>query len=735
MGVCWRMLLQKLLVWTATITLMSLVAGAMPGWAAEQPPPAGTGAGPQVPPPFLLPEVQVTATRGEKETYETPQRVDIIEQQVIERTFPFHLNDALQRLPNVSFGSSGANPNYWERAPTIRGLGLQHVKVMSDGMALTAQGIGYGGGHLSLFDPHAVDRVEVVRGPVSVLYGTDAIGGVINVFQRRPTRREEFRVEPTVASSYDSTWNLWREKMQLDLGGGPFAMVMGADFTNAGDVRTPGSRMPFTAFHERNAYVTADYWFDASKRFTLRGQLFQGRDIEISRDTSFRTVFPPFVPPGITVPLEFSFPAYDRSLLAADLDLQDLGPQWRALKITASVQQTKREFARQTPVILPPPPPFPLVVRSFQVLTDDRTTSWDLTGQSTHRLFGRHTITWGTDLGLDQSHLPEIESQVNIATRQVVVRTDRTRARADQRRLGIFGQDEIDLEPLVLTLGTRWDGFQVEDDLAHRTRYARGFSGAVSLLWHALPQLHPYVNVASGFRVPDLGERFQDTVFSIFRPVRTIGNPDLSPERSYHGELGLKTKGDWWSGEAALFWDEVHDFIGTRVVVPARTGVAEVDQFTNFGVVHLYGYEALLTVRPFTLRDDLLRGLEVFGNVGKTFTRNKASVRAPGVQSVLGAAYTLSPSSGPVDTYRGEFSVRLSEGVLDETQPVTSFRKYLGYAVADMGLQVKLRPWGMLQRASLNLAFKNLFDSRFRVPYFSSVQPGRGVAAGISIAF
>ncbi len=179
----------------------------------------------------------------------------------------------------------------------------------------------------------------------------------------------------------------------------------------------------------------------------------------------------------------------------------------------------------------------------------------------------------------------------------------------------------------------------------------------------------------------------------------------------------------------------MHDFIGTRVVVPARTGVAEVDQFTNFGLVRFYGYEALLTVRPFTLRDDLWRGLEVFGSVGKTVTRNKTVVRAPGVQSVLGAAYTLKPSSGLVDTYRGEFSVRLSEGVLDETVPVTSFRKYLGYAVADMALQVKLRPWGMLQRATLNVALKNLFDSRYRVPYFSSLQPGRGVAAGISITF
>jgi len=128
---------------------------------------------------LVLPEVIVTATSTEKSEFEVPYQVDVIGNDEMSmgrmsRTLP----DALRQTPGVSVQKSG----YGQASPYIRGLTGFRTLFLIDGIRMNNSTYRVGPNqYLNLVDPFSLDRVEVVKGPGSVLYGSDAAGGTINM--------------------------------------------------------------------------------------------------------------------------------------------------------------------------------------------------------------------------------------------------------------------------------------------------------------------------------------------------------------------------------------------------------------------------------------------------------------------------------------------------------------------------------------------------------------------------
>src|SRR5262249_36536199 len=122
-------------------------------------------------PVMFLKETVVTGARYPRAYYESPQALSFITRTQLREQAPSVLGDALENLPGVEMSKDSP----WEQRPSLRGLGGQRVLVLMDGSPLnSARG---NGPHPSLLDPAQVERVEVVRGPSSVAYGSDALGG------------------------------------------------------------------------------------------------------------------------------------------------------------------------------------------------------------------------------------------------------------------------------------------------------------------------------------------------------------------------------------------------------------------------------------------------------------------------------------------------------------------------------------------------------------------------------
>lgn len=149
-----------------------------------------------------LEEISVTATRTERSSKEIPAAVDIVSKEDIQNTRMFNLKDALTGIAGVQ--SESKNGGYDSRL-IIRGAGLKarygvrEIMVLLDGVPITDPD---GMTRLDFVDSQLVDRIDIVKGPNSTLYGANAAGGVINIITRSPF---EERKSLTVGYGSDNT--------------------------------------------------------------------------------------------------------------------------------------------------------------------------------------------------------------------------------------------------------------------------------------------------------------------------------------------------------------------------------------------------------------------------------------------------------------------------------------------------------------------------------------------------
>ncbi len=146
-----------------------------------------------------LPPVVVTATRVAVPLATAPVAVSVIEGDALRREGVTRVSDALERLPGVAAvrtGSFGGVASLF-----LRGGESKYVKVLVDGVPVNDPG---GSFDFSTLTTDNIDRIEVVRGPASVLYGADAVTGVVQIFTRRGTGPSHATVSAR-AGSYGSS--------------------------------------------------------------------------------------------------------------------------------------------------------------------------------------------------------------------------------------------------------------------------------------------------------------------------------------------------------------------------------------------------------------------------------------------------------------------------------------------------------------------------------------------------
>jgi vitamin B12 transporter len=134
-------------------------------------------------PVLQLPPVSVTATRLPTATDELGSSVTVVSADEIERRQLRTLSDALREVPGLGLVQAGGPGG--QTSIFIRGTGPNHAKVLIDGMPASDPGTSNGAFNFGPFGAADIERIEVLRGPQSGLYGSDAIGGVVNIVTKR----------------------------------------------------------------------------------------------------------------------------------------------------------------------------------------------------------------------------------------------------------------------------------------------------------------------------------------------------------------------------------------------------------------------------------------------------------------------------------------------------------------------------------------------------------------------
>lgn len=668
----------------------------------------------------------VTASRGQAEDPQrVPQSIDVIGTTDHGSETASDVDDLLRRLPNVGLAPAEGASNFWQEGFTLRGLGGQRVLVLTDGVRQSGQGIGYGGGNLSLYDLFGLDHIEVLRGPASVLYGTDALGGVINIITREPVFSHTPQFGGGLRYEYDSARNYERFSVLARAGAEKAALVATASLADADrpDL-ADGTRGGSGAFRKEAASVKADFKLGAKATLRVLGNITRDTDVLVSQGTI--TILRPS-------PLDFGFPLYQRSQLGTELRVEHPSESIDEIRLGLHWQQIAREFDRTAPLLVSQKIGTVTVgprQESVRVVTDDTSDTYELQGLARGR-HGAHSWLTGFDLGLDQAYLPETETRTLVYNPLGAAPVTpvfsagpiaRLRADAEQYRLGVYAQDRWTLSPAwEATLGVRADAFQVEEATGKVDRLDEtGISGNLALTRIVDEHLSLYGQLATGFRAPDLGERFQTAVVSVVTTTTVIGKPDLVPERSLNGEFGVKYRNDRLQTTAAIFANRVRNYI-EAVALDATTS-----QYTNLDSVLLYGAEAGVNFR-------LTDSWTLFANAGRTYApADDDRVRVASWTFNYGTGYSFRLAGGKI-SLRPELSARtaLSSTERTGTAPV----EFGGYTTVDAQVSAQGLLPGRLGQARFVLGVRNLTDRVYREAFFDSVQIGRGLYTSVTWEF
>jgi hemoglobin/transferrin/lactoferrin receptor protein len=691
--------------------------------------------------------VVVTASRGtEQDPLSVPQSITNITRSQLDQIEYPSVDEIIRQEPNISGAPAEGNPNYWQQGFSIRGLGAQRVLTLSDGVRQAGQGIGYGGGNLSLYDPFSIERIEILRGPASVLYGTDSFGGVVNIIRRQPRERTEFGYNGGTRYVYDGAANVNRGGFYLDVGDKDYGILAGGSYINSDRPNLPdGEDANSGSFRNAAGWARASFKIDDDTQFRVLGDLNRTSDILVL-DSVLPLPIAVFGRPGnsslIVSPFNFSIPKYQRSLLGAEMEWNNLTGDWDSFKTGVYWQQLRRNFNRQSPFYpigspgFAGPPTFvnqAATVTSSIVETDDTVNMIEWQNQA-RLIAGAHTFTFGFDLGHDSTDLPETETQVVLARAGVgrlpipsVSTIDRVRAKADQLRLGLYTQDSIESGEFTFVPGVRLDYFTVNDDISGFDDDELGVSASFATLMKVTEQDSLFSNVALGYRAPDLGERFQNGVVNLGAPSRVIGKEDLDSERALSAEFGAKGNQSGFRYEAATFYNHIRDYIGARNLGFVDGFVT--DQFDNLGIVNLYGIEGRVGY-------DLTENVELFTTVGRTYTAQSEKIDVPNWSYRYGVGYKGTVDSSYIKRINGTLYARSVANSVDNTQSGgrAKFPSDQGFTVLNLEFSIG---FGKTDFGDLMLVsgLRNITDKKYREAFFNEYQPGRNAYVGLQLDF
>jgi hemoglobin/transferrin/lactoferrin receptor protein len=203
----------------------------------------------------LTEHVTVTAAPWAVKPLETPQQVDVVDGHAIRSEGAGSVSRALDSLPGVA----SIETNGVLATPVLRGFSEDRVRVLNDGVPLNHQQFSFR--HSPNVDPIFAERIEVVRGPASILYGPEAMGGVINVVQPPlPTAHGAApEVRGRVGLGYGSNTQELRGHAEIEGAFGGLGWRVGGVRARAGDIRTPSAPLDNTDADEMSSVAAVGY--------------------------------------------------------------------------------------------------------------------------------------------------------------------------------------------------------------------------------------------------------------------------------------------------------------------------------------------------------------------------------------------------------------------------------------------------------------------------------------------
>jgi hemoglobin/transferrin/lactoferrin receptor protein len=566
-----------------------------------------------IPSPINLGEVIVYSTKTISLLNDIPVPAEVVTYNKIKRSNPVSVPDVLKNEPGLALGRDGI----WGTQISIRGLSKSSIVTMVDGNRLeTATDVA---AELSLIDVNDIDRIEIIKGGSSSLYGTGALGGIINIITKSGSFNDNFIIKGNAGSSYSTVNSEGMGNLSLEADAPDWYTRLSTTLRKADNTRTPRGFLSNSQYSDNNISFSAGVRPFKNHEIFLKYQNYFAKNVGIPGGN---LLFPANA--LVTYPVE------QRQMFSAEYSIKNITRALTSLSAKYFYQDIYRDVKNipyMTKYITTPSgqPDKKMIVQEITPHAQHYTNGVQI--ESNWILNDNNYLVLGFDgwqRNLDSRRERHILIQNIDKNTQDIISTvnqvigERPIPESKFQSLGLYAQDEWNLvaNKLKLILGGRLDKITITNKQLFNPVYiiVNGVTNnnpPNSLQWNAAninnyswstnvglsyaleKGMHLNLSLAHSFRSPSLEERYQ---FIDLGNVVELGNPNLNPEKGYFVDGGIKLWNDNLSGTFDMFYN----YIAGLVVQKNGTydGRAALIN-SNVGKAILYGFDGSLEYNIF----------------------------------------------------------------------------------------------------------------------------------------
>ncbi|NNF81305.1 MAG: TonB-dependent receptor [Flavobacteriaceae bacterium] len=463
-------------------------------------------------------EEVILSTPFHKLQRENVMKVEQVKVEDLKKNGMVSLSSAITEIPGVSSVSTGLNIG----KPVIRGLSSNRVLVYTQGVRLENQQ--FGEEHGLGLSGSGVESIEVIKGPASLLYGSDALGGVLYVNPERYTEQDSLDVD--LNGTYFTNTEGYNSNFGIKTSGKQFKYLFRAGITGHSDYENAVYRVTNSRFKEQD--IKAGIGFQKTNFKTDLRYNFIGSQIGLPEEIGVQeTSKEPLLPnQDLQSHIVSSRSSWFFNNGSLDMDLGYIYNDRKEFEEHEHEGEEEEEDEEEGPALHMKLNTFNYNIKYNLPKSDKFETIVGIQGMfQDNSNFGEETL------------IPDAKT------------TD----------FGLMATSHIHFDKSDLQLGLRFDTRLIDVESSFSNRY-NSFNLAAGWRTDLNENIISRINVATGFRAPNLAELASDGTHEGTNRYE-IGNPDLENERNFQADLALEYQSDHLEFFVNAFYNLVSNYI------------------------------------------------------------------------------------------------------------------------------------------------------------------------------
>lgn len=550
--------------------------------------------------------VEVTATRVNRDILEVPLAVSVVTADEIAKKGSATVADLLSDVPGIQISNDGS---VGLKRIGIRGEDPFRTVIMIDGQKISE--------HKSmtgtpiLIDPSSIERIEIIKGPNSVLYGSDAIGGVINIITKKETK-DRFNVE--TGGAYDGSSDAFREYIALSGKLDRLSYRFATSSTESGNLKTPDGVQDNTSYRQKSVSGLLSYALTDKLSVGVNADYF---DSNINSTTDDKSSYDDFY---------VRIPVWKRSKVNIFAEINDVNDYLSQLRFDAYHQLNEKSMenhiltSSSSTRTAGPNTIHTNTKVSVTPGTKNRVNTNGISSQSIWQLGEKNTLVAGAGLihdnldatstsyvGMDMDMTITGATNSSSSMHRDLSRTVTGLSGYQETVYGFLSNETVLPYDFTANYGIRYTHVKdrVSDnastnllnntlsllDTGSGTQSRSVFN--LGLVYSGIENTAVRFNFGQGFRAPILQEKYVTTSMG---GSTVLGNKDLKAEKSDSYEIGIRHTADRLNADMSLFYTDTDDFISTKDI---EEGSSLTKKYYNVAKAKTFGSELELSYKVF----------------------------------------------------------------------------------------------------------------------------------------